>query len=73
MGNVDLVAMAEEFLFGRGLTLDDYFIEQTPIGEMLCYTNAEGRAFDLLVNDEELSNAMLSRLKELGVRIVSLD
>jgi hypothetical protein len=44
-------------LFGRGQTLDNYYIEVTPYSEMLCYQNEEGREFDLPINDEELGGA----------------
>lgn len=64
---------ADDFLFGRGLRLEDYFIEQTPVSEMLCYRNAEGRDFDLPINDSELASAVMSRLKDLGVRIVKIE
>ncbi|MDR5777680.1 MULTISPECIES: hypothetical protein [unclassified Caballeronia] len=60
---------ADQFLFGRGIELDDYFIEQTPVAEMLCFRDAEGREFDLPINDPELCAAVYARLKELGVRI----
>jgi hypothetical protein len=36
---------------------------------MLCYVNEEGREFDLPINDEELAQAVLLRLREMGVRI----
>lgn len=62
----------ENFLFGTGLQLEDYYIERTPFSEMLCYCNAEGREFDLLVNNEELASAVLKRLKALNVRVVNL-
>ena len=63
---------AEEFLFGRGRQLEDYFIEQTPISEMLGYRNSEGREFDLPIHDTELDLAVMARLKELGVEILKL-
>ncbi|GLR14014.1 hypothetical protein GCM10007907_28040 [Chitinimonas prasina] len=72
MENKDRTTFVEEFLFGRGLKLDGYFIEQTPVSEMLCYRNAEGREFDLPINDAALADAVLVRLKELGVRILKL-
>uniref|UniRef100_UPI0023F876F0 hypothetical protein n=1 Tax=Caballeronia sp. BR00000012568055 TaxID=2918761 RepID=UPI0023F876F0 len=72
MERTGLKISADEFLFGRGLKLEDYFIEQSPVSEMLCYRNAEGREFDLPINDSELSAAVLTRLKSLGVRIVRL-
>nr|CCA86316.1 hypothetical protein RALSY_40534 [Ralstonia syzygii R24] len=63
---------ADEFLFGQGLKLEDYFIELTPVSEMLCYRNAEGRTFDLPINDAALAAAVFERLKGLGVQVVKL-
>ena len=34
----------EEFLFGHDLMVDNYFIEITPVSEMVGYTNEIGRA-----------------------------
>lgn len=65
-------AMVDEFLFSRGLTVEDYFIEQTPVSEMLCFRNSDGREFDLPINDSAMANAVLARLKDLGVRVVKL-
>ncbi|WP_426340092.1 hypothetical protein ACN9MZ_28210 [Pseudoduganella sp. S-14] len=62
----------DEYLFGSGRTLADYFVEQTPFSEILCYRNSEGREFDLQINHPDLANAVMARLKELGVRIVKL-
>ncbi|QCX49368.1 hypothetical protein [Ralstonia pseudosolanacearum] len=62
----------DEFLFGRGLAVGDYFIEQTPVSELLCYRKSEGREFDLPINDDDFAGEVLSRLKELGVRIVKV-
>lgn len=67
------VVNADEFLFAQGVTIDNYFIEITPVSEMICYRNSEGREFDLPINDPELYKAVVSRLKELGVRIVRLE
>lgn len=64
--------MVEEFLFGQGVRLVDYFIEQTPVSEMLCYRNTDGRDFDLPINGPALADAVLIRLKELGARVVKL-
>lgn len=72
MDKATLEATVEEFLFGRGVRLEDYFIEQTPVSEVLCYRNSEGREFDLPINDPELAVAVMQRLKSLGVRIVKL-
>ena len=68
----NLTLRVEEFLFGSGLTLQNYFIEQTPVSEMICYRNAEGRQFDLLIDDVALAAGILARLKELNVKIVCL-
>lgn len=57
MDKATLEATVEEFLFGRGVRLEDYFIEQTPVSEVLCYRNSEGREFDLPINDPELAAA----------------
>ncbi|MDY7804526.1 hypothetical protein [Burkholderia stagnalis] len=67
-----LIGLADEFLFGKGLVLNDYFVEITPVSEMVCYRNSEGREFDLPINDPDLRDAVLIRLKELGVRVVRL-
>lgn len=68
----NLMEKVEEFLFGSGLQLQDYFIELTPVSEMLCYRNSDGREFDLPINDSVLAAAVFSRLKELHVRVVDL-
>ena len=61
-----------DFLFGRGLTVDNYFIEVTPVSEMLCYRNTEGREFDLPISDNALAVAAIKRLKALGVKVVKI-
>ena len=63
---------ADEFLFGAGLRLQDYYIGRTPISEVICFRNEEGREFDLLISDDKLYAAAKMRLLELGVRIVDL-
>ena len=63
-------AAVEEYLFGRGQSLDDYFVEQTPVSEMLRYRNAEGEVVDLPIADDEFAAAVSARMKELGVQIV---
>jgi len=72
MEQKSLTENVEKFLFGNGQKLKDYFIEQTPVSEMLCYRNSEGREFDLPINDTELAIAVIARLKSLGVEIVRL-
>lgn len=61
---------ADEFLFGRRQHFENYFIEQTPISEVLCYRNSEGREFDLPIHDTKLALAVMTRLKKLGVKIL---
>jgi hypothetical protein len=73
MENSSRASMVDEFLFGHGLKLADYFIEQTPVSEVLCYRNKEGRVYDLPINDDALAEAVLLRLKEIGVSIVKLE
>jgi hypothetical protein len=72
MENTVLNVTVEDFLFGKGQNLDNYFIDQTPISEMLCYRNSEGREFDLPIWDDELAAAVMKRLKGMGVRIIKL-
>jgi hypothetical protein len=71
MGQMDQ-SKVDEFLFGHGLRVEDYFIEHTPVSEVIGYKNSEGREFDLNMDDAELAAAAKRRLKELGVRIVKL-
>lgn len=62
----------DNFLFGNGVTILDYFLRVTPISESLCFTNREGREFYLPISDDELAEAAIQRLKDLGVRIVTV-
>ncbi|BBA35543.1 uncharacterized protein sS8_3606 [Methylocaldum marinum] len=62
----------ESILFGQGLQVDDYFIEQTPVSEVICYKNQDGRIFDLIIDDSELAIGAMQRLKSLGVKMVRL-
>lgn len=68
----DLAKRVEQFLFGRGQALRDYWIEQTPFSQMLGFRNAAGVAFDLPISDADLRDAVLCRLKALGVLVVRL-
>lgn len=70
--NPEGLPTADEFLFGRGLELGDYFIERTPVSEVICFKNEDGRAFDLAISNPDLHSAALARLVELGVRIVEM-
>lgn len=68
----NLNRQVENFLFGSGLQVADYYIERTPYSEILCYRNAEGREFDLPISNEEFASAVFERLKALNVRIVNM-
>lgn len=63
---------ADEFLHARGLEIADYFVEKTPVSELICFKNKDGRVFDLNISSVELKRAVLARLIELGVQIVEL-
>jgi len=60
---------ADELLFSRGMTVDDYFIDDAHGGELICFVDENGRAFDLHVSDEHLKTAAVARLRALGVRV----
>ena len=53
----------DDYLFGDGLTVDDYFIDEELIGY-----KSNGREFHLLIDHEGLATACRVRLVELGVR-----
>jgi hypothetical protein len=72
MAGVPMDERVEKFLFGQGLTLEDYYIEQSPVAEVICYRNSKGREYDLLISDDALATAAIRRLKDLGVRIVKV-
>jgi hypothetical protein len=54
----------DAYLFGTGLTLDDYFMD----GEVIGYKSTNGREFHLLMDHEHFAAACRARLIELGVR-----
>jgi hypothetical protein len=62
----------DDFLFSDGLKLEDYFIQVTPVSEVLCYVGPGGREFYLPISNDELADAALRRLRELGVRVVKI-
>jgi hypothetical protein len=64
--------VVDDFLFGTGMSVDDYYIERTPISEILCYRGADGRDFDLPIHDEALAVAVHERLKTLDVRVIDV-
>jgi hypothetical protein len=66
------VPEVEELLFGSGLVVDDYYVERTPVAEVICYVDRDGRAFDLHINNEALASAAIAHLLALGVRVVVL-
>ncbi len=61
---------ADELLFGRGMTVEDYYISKTPVSEEICFIGPGGRAYTLLIHDIELYKQSFDRLRELGVREV---
>lgn len=63
-------AAVEEFLFGKGQRVEDYFVEETAGAELLRYQHADGELVDLPIADPEFASALSARLKELGVRVV---
>ena len=69
----DLNALAEGFLFGKGETINQYYIKTSPFGDMICYISPSGQEFDLLIEDVELEVAAIKKLKEIGVRIKKLN
>ena len=71
MNEKKLEISVDDFLFGRGMHDEDYYLVQTPVSESVCYTS-RGRDFDLHISDSALASAAIARLKELGVRIVKL-
>lgn len=72
MENPEELPTADQFLFGRGLKLGDYFIERTPVSEVICFKNEDGRVFDLAISNPDLHSKALARLVELGVRVVEM-
>lgn len=72
MENQSFPPNIDEYLFGQGLTVADYYIEQTPVSEVVCYRNTSGREFDVHIDHAELAEAVLQRLKQLGVHVVRL-
>ena len=61
---------ADEYLFGRGMELEDYYIRKTPVSEKICYLGPGDREYVLLIGNHELASDALHRLKELGVRVL---
>lgn len=64
--------LADEFLADRGIPIGNYYIEVTPHSELICFRNEGGQEFDLPISNEALSEAVKSRLRELGVKVVEL-
>ena len=70
IGDADMPRSIDEFLFGGDLELKNYYIERTPISEVICFTTADGREYDLAISDPQVQADAVARLVELGVRIV---
>jgi hypothetical protein len=62
---------ADELLFASGMRLEDYYISQTPVSEVICYIGPGEREYVLHIGDDELARGALARLKELGARLVT--
>jgi|KBSMisStaDraftv2_1062788.scaffolds.fasta_scaffold403008_1 hypothetical protein len=71
MNEKKLKVSVDDFLFGGGMRVEDYYVVQTPLSESVCYTS-QGNDFDLHISDSELASAAIKRLKELDVRIFKL-
>ncbi|MDH5228445.1 MAG: hypothetical protein OEZ58_09210 [Gammaproteobacteria bacterium] len=69
MLNEDMRDLADKFIAETGVEIGRFYIEVTPYSEMLCFTNEDGREYDLPISDESLADAVFSRLRELGVRV----
>lgn len=72
MSEAEISARATEFLFGRGQTVDDYYIEVTPYSEMICFAGPDGQEFYLSVSDAALEEAAIQILRKQAVHIVKL-
>lgn len=59
----------DEYLFGQGVELRQYFISRASSGDCLCYTSSEGRDFYLPIDDDVLAGKVIQRLLALGVRV----
>ena len=62
----------DDYLFGSGLTLENYFVCVTPFSETICYRNNEGKEFYLTVNDDEFEEKLRGRLVDLGAEVIKL-
>lgn len=63
-------ASADNLLFRDGLTLQDYYIERTPLGDFVCFVGSDGAKFDLLIEDSQMHEVAVARLLELGAPVV---
>ena len=59
----------DQYLFGQGVELRQYFISRASGADCLCYTSPEGRDFYLPIDDDALAGRAIQRLLALGVRI----
>lgn len=64
-----ILPTTDEFLFRTGLSVSDYFIDESHGFELICFIDASGREFDLHVSDGNLKTAAVARLRSLGVHI----
>ena len=68
--NNEVTPNPDELIFRNNLSIDDYFIEKTPVSTTICFRDGNGKIFDLSVTNSDLKNTIIYRLIELGVRIV---
>ena len=70
MNDNSLPADMNKYLFSDGMTLDDFWICQTPYGETIHFKDRiTGKEMTLMLEDEKLHISIINHLKELGVYI----
>jgi len=72
LNDINYEQLAEEFLEERGFDLEKIYIEKTPVSEMICFIDENGREFDLPISDEKLLAAVIGHLMAKGVRVKDL-
>ena len=72
MTNHTIPVDIDDYLFGGGMTLYNYFVRVTPFSETVCYVNGLGQEFYLSISSDELEEKISRRLTELGVRRINV-
>lgn len=57
------------YLFKNGLALNNYFMRRSPNSEVICYKNGSGQKVYLVISNDELFQAVFTRLVALGVTV----